>query len=939
MKTTNSSVTKTPKPKKKKSIVPLTSGQDWTFSMIEDVYAHIDRIAKEKFKLDTYQNQIEIITSEQMLDAYAAVGLPVYYNHWSFGKLFVKEQEMYNRGYMGLAYEIVINSSPCISYLMEENTMMMQTLVIAHAAFGHNAFFKNNYLFRQWTDAEGILDYLVFAKKYIADCEEKYGIDEVEAVIDACHALRHYGVDKYQRPPKLSSEKEKAREKERNDYIQSQLNDLWRTVPANTSTAVRLSDPTQFPKEPQENILYFLEKNAPNLESWKREIIRIIRKLSQYFYPQMQTKLMNEGFACVSGDTLVDTPNGLIRADDIVESKYNGLVTGKEQSNRVVQWYEKQDKHRIKIVLKNGLTLHGGADHQILLNNNWVRLDQLTVGQSIPIIRGKNEWPTKEVDLPILQSPTRKTLIEKCDEDGIHIKTYYKWLNNSSAVSDNKARQCKDVYDYISSTFHTPTNRIAETRSSVNIPKTLDEGFAYWLGLITGDGGLHYGKHSKIYFISGDPELREWFVNYSQNILGVGVSIRSDRNHWVATIHNHNLFEYLTTVLEVEYGKTSDIKQVPKYLYCSPKKVVSAFIRGHMDTDGGVCKQSGSVVLVSKSYNLISVEQQLLLKMGIVSSVSFQHSDGCYRLIISGSDSLMFSENIKFNLPRKQNLLEQYHMNKKWYLEKNDESKIVSITHDIGPVYDFGVEKTHEYKASGFINHNCFVHYNMMYSLYEEGLVDDGFMLEFLESHTGVVAQRDYDSRGYNGINPYALGFAMFQDIKRICMEPTEEDREWFPDWAGNGNWQDTILFAMKNFKDDSFILQYLSPKIIRDFKLFVVMDDNKDPKLEISAIHDKAGYMKVREALSRQYNIGHMLPDIQVYNVDRWGDRSLALRHYMTSERPLEYKTATKVLEHLTSLWGYDVTLTSVDQQGNTRAAFTLTEDKKLLDIFVDQA
>ena len=61
---------------------------------------------------------------------------------------------MYRKGFQGLAYEIVINSDPCISYIMEENSMTMQTLVIAHAAFGHNHFFKNNYLFQQWTDAQ-----------------------------------------------------------------------------------------------------------------------------------------------------------------------------------------------------------------------------------------------------------------------------------------------------------------------------------------------------------------------------------------------------------------------------------------------------------------------------------------------------------------------------------------------------------------------------------------------------------------------------------------------------------------------------------------------------------------------------------------------------------------------------------------------------------------
>ena len=115
-----------------------------------------------------------------MMDAYASVGMPISYNHWSFGKHFLSTEKSYKRGQMGLAYEIVINSNPCISYLMEENSLTMQALVIAHAAYGHNSFFKGNYLFRTWTDAEAIIDYMVFAKNYIADCEQRYGMEAVE---------------------------------------------------------------------------------------------------------------------------------------------------------------------------------------------------------------------------------------------------------------------------------------------------------------------------------------------------------------------------------------------------------------------------------------------------------------------------------------------------------------------------------------------------------------------------------------------------------------------------------------------------------------------------------------------------------------------------------------------------------------------------------------
>src|SRR6202011_5136411 len=184
---------------------------------------------------------------------------------------------------MGLAYEIVINSSPCISYLMEENTATMQALVIAHAAFGHNHFFKNNYLFKQWTDAEGILDYLDFAKSYVAQCEERHGRLAVEQTLDAAHALMSHGIDRYPGKKNLDLRAEEKRAGERRQHEESAL----------LSTERRRS----LLGLPQENLLYFLEKTAPRLQPWQRELLRIVRHIAQYFYPQSQTKVMNEGTA------------------------------------------------------------------------------------------------------------------------------------------------------------------------------------------------------------------------------------------------------------------------------------------------------------------------------------------------------------------------------------------------------------------------------------------------------------------------------------------------------------------------------------------------------------------------------------------------------------------------------------------------------------------
>jgi spore cortex formation protein SpoVR/YcgB (stage V sporulation) len=108
----------------------------------------------------------------------------------------------------------------------------------------------------------------------------------------------------------------------------------------------------------------------------------------------------------------------------------------------------------------------------------------------------------------------------------------------------------------------------------------------------------------------------------------------------------------------------------------------------------------------------------------------------------------------------------------------------------------------------------------------------------------------------------------MMQDIRRICENPTDEDREWFPDIAGS-DWKATLDHAMRNFKDESFILQYLSPRLMRELKLFSIMDDSNRPVLRVDAIHNERGYRQLREALSAQYNLGNREPNIQVWNVN----------------------------------------------------------------------
>ena len=156
----------------------------------------------------------------------------------------------------------------------------------------------------------------------------------------------------------------------------------------------------------------------------------------------------------------------------------------------------------------------------------------------------------------------------------------------------------------------------------------------------------------------------------------------------------------------------------------------------------------------------------------------------------------------------------------------------------------------------------------------------------------------------------------MMGDIRRICTEPTDEDREWFPEIAGNDDWRATLRHAWENYRDESFIQQFLSPHLIRKFGLFALCDDEKDSHYTITDIHDERGYRNIRKRLARSYDIGLVEPNIQVTDVDVLGERHLKLQHTMHDRIPLAEKSRGAVLEQVRKLWGYDVSLIGVNAE-----------------------
>lgn len=888
----------------KKPLLPMSS--DWTFDKLKLFDEVIAEIAVGDMGLDVYTNQIEVITSEQMLDAYSSHGMPMNYSHWSFGKSFIENQQRYLNGQMGLAYEIVLNSDPCIAYLMEENTMAMQTLVMAHASYGHNSVFKNNYLFQQHTDASGIVDYLMFARDYVATCTEKYGHDRVEHLLDACHALQNNAVDYYTRPEELSKKAREREEEITREFTRQTKNNLFDVTIGNKVVDDGSNDILRFPADAEDNFLYFFEKYSPILEDWEREIVRIVRKTAQYFLPQRLTKVTNEGFACLEGESLIDTESGLMKIRVLVESKYGGKVWDGTKFQNVVNWFTNKDKKRIRIEMDNGYVIWGGDTHKIFVNGSWMQLDEFSIGDEITLELGHDHWPSEYIkfddfDVHKHHKKSVSTLLTERDcsrtlWDRYHDDTYPYTMRqeNQDRVMDAKAA--------VDAQEHKDSMAIS-TRHAFDMPPHLTPDFGYWLGYLIGDGHISEAAHSVGFTIGvDDQESVERIDALTQKLFNIKPTIKTVDGRVRVLLYSMNLITFLKHDLGLAVGRASHYKSVPELVLQSPRDVVAGFIRGYFDADGCATK-GGMVIAVSVSRLLLSHVQDLLLKFGIWSQLTV--TDWDYHLNISGKDADIYGDEIGFALSRKQDRMILRQRNN---VVKNVR-KIRLIEKSLGTTYDFSVEETHQYRSSAFTHHNCFTHYHILEQMNTEGSIDERFMFEIYASHNNVIFQPGFDDKRFSGINPYALGFAIYQDIRRMCEEPTKEDELYFPNLVGK-DWRTETQYAMKNFKDDGFIAQYLSPKVIRDFRLFSYRDDKNSDSTLIKQIHDEDGYRNVVDTLSNQHNFCQSLPQLAIVDSNPKGSRELVIQHNIVNKMTLELRDMPKMMAYIKRLWGFDVTI-----------------------------
>ena len=264
-------------------------GRRWDITDLEQWDTVIHARALDE-GLDCFPQEFEVCDHEQMLGYMAYHGMPAHYPHWSYGKAYEKLKTMYSYGVSGLPYEMVINANPSLAYLMRGNSLCLQLLTIAHV-YGHNDFFKNNFTFRDTRPELSIAHFKLRAdrvRSYIED--PSIGLPKVEEVLDAAHALslqcrRNTAVRK------LAHEEQQMRALQ----AAQPPADPYRSI--HVTPSYHEPDLTRVPIEPEEDILLFIAEHQPYLAEWQRDLLHMVHQESRYFMPQIETKIMNEGWA------------------------------------------------------------------------------------------------------------------------------------------------------------------------------------------------------------------------------------------------------------------------------------------------------------------------------------------------------------------------------------------------------------------------------------------------------------------------------------------------------------------------------------------------------------------------------------------------------------------------------------------------------------------
>ncbi len=858
-------------------------------SELERLRDAIDRAWEDAlaFGLDPFPTHFELVPASIMYE-FASYGLPGRFSHWTHGKAYYRQKMHYDFG-LSKIYEMVVNTNPSYAFLMEMNDLLQNTFVAAHV-FGHTDFFKNNAYFQH--TSRRMIDKVSIHAERIAKYEFDHGKDVVERFLDAVLSIQEH-VDY-----NLFLQSDEVKKEEKLAETTSEYDDLWnldkRAQKAEEERDRRPGKPPKFPEKPEKDILLFLLRHAPHLQPWQRDIIEIVRTEMLYFVPQMQTKTMNEGWACLKRDSLVLTERGFLRYDALHDLLAQGesimVDSGEGVQDTITDRHIRRNAPTIRLRTRRGLMLEGAEEHKLSIGSDqWIALKDVKVGQRIPLSVGDNVWPEQLVPVSVPTRKVKPAVVDVAQTAGVGVHTVHRSMSGKTEFARDRIAAAIESTGY---TFGHEGKPQYSHRLPLVAPTHVTEEFAEFLGYLVGDGTIHISKNA-IGYTTGDRELADRYAALVTRLFAIEPAVfRDDKTangkggRWRVVFYSANVLDLISS-LGIDLKAKAREKCFPDVILRSPKPVMSAFLRAYFDCDGCASPTDG-VILSTFSEDIAQTLQIILLNYGILTRRYGPN------VRIKGNSARIFAQEIGFGLARKRDLLQRYLDSHRWFVREDPTDEVVSIEHDVADVYDITVDRSHRYVASGMLHHNSTWHARIMRRLSEEGVINDSEFMEFAQLHSSVL------SPSRTSLNPYYLGYKIFEDIERRWDNPTKEEQERLGRKPGMGKQK---IFEVRELDNDvSFLRNYLTEDLIKDLDLYLYKKEGDE-----WVIVEK-NWEKVRDGIvASMTNFGY--PYLVIDNGDYRGNRELYIKH-LHEGQDLDLIYAEKTLQHVYTIWGRPVHL-----------------------------
>jgi stage V sporulation protein R len=652
----------------------------------------------------------------------------------------------------------------------------------------------------------------------------------------------------------------------------------------------------KFPVRAERDVLKFLMDHAP-LERWERDILEIVREEAHYFVPQMQTKVMNEGWACVRNHTLIFTSSGLVPMGALVGGAAN-VVSDGETGRHVYDRNIIEDHPTIKVTTRRGLELEGSNNHRVMTTKGeWRRLDELRAGDHVRVSGGNGMWPEELMPLPFTM-PRKRSLEEMAAEATITVADIEKHRVGKHTVAAKAVEGVLRRYESQREVLHLLPNK---SRVEARFPTHVNEDLGAFLGYLVGDG--HISRVKRVLGLTtGDRAQALVFKRLGEELFGIKSRWRTEPGKFRVLFHSQSVSYYLTERVGLTHGPSANRKQIPEWILRSPERVVRAFLRAYYDCDGHAGRSG--IILVTASPALAEQTQLLLLNYGILSRKR-RAKDGCYRLQIQGASAKVFAEKIGFGLVRKQRALAKYVNDHRWFLEERWEDEVVALERGRADVYDISVRDSHRYAGAGFINHTSYWHSKLLTTK----ILDASEIVDYAENNAGVMATSG------GRLNPYKLGVELLRSIEERWNRG-QFGKEWedCDDLDAKKNWNLRLGLGKKKifevralYNDVTFIDEFLTADFCRDQKLFSFSWSNRNERYEI----ETREFKQVKEKLLFQLtNAGNPFIYVEDANYDNRGE--LLLKHdHQGMDLRADY--AREVMKSLVRVWKRPVNLLTI--------------------------